>query len=192
MVGKISSGTPSKVARQRYYERWTYDARIFAAALAVASPAICLLGLVLYWRDLSSGPLWALIAVAALATLWLATRLRNEVIYPLYTLSNLLEALREGDYSLRGSRSRRGDPIGEVIWEVNTLSQTLRDQRHRVEETSALLGKVIGATDIAIFTFDSAQRLRLVNPAAERLLSRPAAELLGRSADELGIADCLT
>jgi two-component system, NtrC family, nitrogen regulation sensor histidine kinase NtrY len=192
MVGKISSGTPSKVARQRYYERWTYDARIFAAALAVASPAICLLGLVLYWRDLSSGLLWALIAVAALATLWLATRLRNEVIYPLYTLSNLLEALREGDYSLRGSRSRRGDPIGEVVWEVNTLSQTLRDQRHRVEETSALLGKVIGATDIAIFTFDSAQRLRLVNPAGERLLSRPAAQLLGRSADELGIADCLT
>jgi nitrogen fixation/metabolism regulation signal transduction histidine kinase len=118
-------------------------------------------------------------------------RLRNRVIYPLYTLSNLLEALREGDFSLRGSRARRDDPIGEVIWEINTLSQTLRDQRHKVEETSALLTKVIGATDIAIFTFDSVRRLRLVNPAGERLLARPAGNLLGRTAEELGIADCL-
>src|SRR3569832_367243 len=127
----------------------------------------------------------ALATVGALLTLWLAVRLRNRVIYPLYTLSNLLEALREGDFSLRGSRARRDDPIGEVIWEINTLSQTLRDQRHRVEETSALLSKVIGATDIAIFTFDSERRLRLINPAGERLLARQAENLLGRTAARL-------
>jgi two-component system nitrogen regulation sensor histidine kinase NtrY len=183
-----ATSTPS---RQRYFERWTYDARIFAAAFAVATPAAALLAVVLIWGPLSAGLLTTLLCAAALLTLWLAVRLRNRVIYPLYTLSNLLEALREGDFSLRGSRARRDDPIGEVIWEINTLSQTLRDQRHKVEETSALLTKVIGATDIAIFTFDSGRRLRLVNPAGERLLARPAENLLGRTADELGIADCL-
>ena len=177
--------------RQRYFESWTYDARILAAAFAVAAPAVVLLCVVLVWRDLPPGVLVTFAIIGALLTLWLAVRLRNRVIYPLYTLSNLLEALREGDFSLRGSRARRGDPIGEVIWEINTLSQTLRDQRHRVEETGALLTKVIGATDIAIFTFDSGRRLRLVNPAGERLLARPAENLLGRSAEELGIADCL-
>ena len=176
---------------QRYFESWTYDARILAAALLVAAPACALLVLLAAWRDVPDGLLFALAGLAALLTLGFAVRLRNRVIYPLYTLSNLLEALREGDFSLRGSRARRGDPIGEVVWEINTLSQTLRDQRHRVEEASALLSKVIGATDIAIFTFDQAQRLRLVNPAGERLLARPAAELMGRSAEELGIADCL-
>jgi nitrogen fixation/metabolism regulation signal transduction histidine kinase len=180
--------TPS---RQRYFERWTYDARILAAAFAVAAPAAALLVVVLIWGPLLPGLLTTLLCVAALLTLWFAVRLRNRVIYPLYTLSNLLEALREGDFSLRGARARRDDPIGEVIWEINTLSQTLRDQRHKVEETSALLTKVIGATDIAIFTFDSGRRLRLVNPAGERLLARPAENLLGRTADELGIADCL-
>jgi nitrogen fixation/metabolism regulation signal transduction histidine kinase len=180
--------TPS---RQRYFERWTYDARILAAAFAVAAPATALLVVVLIWGPLLPGLLTTLLCVAALLTFWFAVRLRNRVIYPLYTLSNLLEALREGDFSLRGARARRDDPIGEVIWEINTLSQTLRDQRHKVEETSALLTKVIGATDIAIFTFDSGRRLRLVNPAGERLLARPAENLLGRTADELGIADCL-
>src|SRR5512146_2872843 len=177
--------------RQRYFESWTYDARILVAALAVAAPACALLAVVLVWREIPSGLLLGLIGLAAVLTLWFAVRLRNRVIYPLYTLSNLLEALREGDFSLRGSRARRGDPIGEVVWEINTLSQTLRDQRHRVEETSALLAKVIGATDIAIFTFDSERRLRLTNPAGERLLARPAANLLGRTAADLGIADCL-
>ena len=183
--------TRAGVAQPRYFERWTYDARIFAAALIVALPTALLLAAVLIWRDLPSGAIGTLGAFAALSTLGLALRLRNRVIYPLYTLSNLLEALREGDFSLRGSRARRGDPIGEVVWEINTLSQRLRDQRHKVEETSALLTKVIGATDIAIFTFDDARRLRLVNSAGERLLARPAADLMGRSAQELGIADFL-
>jgi two-component system, NtrC family, nitrogen regulation sensor histidine kinase NtrY len=185
---QLTTSTPS---RQRYFESWTYDARILAAALLMALPASSLLTVVLLWRDVPGGLLYALIVVAALLTFGFAVALRNRVIYPLYTLSNLLEALREGDYSLRGSRSRRGDPIGEVVWEINTLSQTLRDQRHQVEEASALLSKVIGATDIAIFTFDGEQRLRLVNPAGERLLARPSTQLLGRSAEELGIADCL-
>jgi two-component system nitrogen regulation sensor histidine kinase NtrY len=181
----------TRPVQPRYFERWTYDARIFAAALTVALPGAVLLIIVLVWRDLAPGALAALLAFAALFTLGFAQRLRNRVIYPLYTLSNLLEALREGDFSLRGSRSRRGDPIGEVVWEINTLSQTLRDQRHQVEETSALLTKVIGATDIAIFTFDDARRLRLVNPAGERLLAMPATALMGRSAQELGLADIL-
>ena len=155
----MAATAPRRATAPRYYERWTYDARIFAAALIVAAPALALLVVAMAWRDIPTAPLVALGVVAVLLTLWAAVRLRNRVIYPLYTLSNLLEALREGDFSLRGSRARRGDPIGEVVWEINALSQTLRDQRHRVEETNALLGKVIGAIDIAIFTFDAERRL---------------------------------
>lgn len=171
--------------------RWNYETRLLAGALVTASPALLALAIALWfatgdvWRAL-----WIWVAIA-LVTLALIFEARRRAVYPLNTLSNLLEALREGDYSLRGSRAHRGDAIGEVVIEINTLSQTLRDQRHRVEETSALLTKVIGATDIAIFTFDSGRRLRLVNPAGERLLARRAENLLGRTADELGIADCL-
>ena len=142
------------------------------------------------WRDgwtLGEG---LLVGAVALVSLIAAARLRWRVIFPLYTLSNLLEALREGDYSLRGSRARRGDPIGDVVWEVNALSQTLREQRLQVEETNALLSKVIAAIDIAIFSFDGERRLRLLNPAGERLLGRRAREALGRDAAELGLADC--
>ena len=146
----------------------------------------------LAWRaaPLSTGE-WLLLALAALFSMGLASRLRRRVVFPLYTLSNLLEAVREGDYSLRGSRARHDDAIGEVVREVNALAQTLRERRLGEEEASALLAKIIEAIDIAIFSFDDRHRLRLINPAGERLLRRRAGEALGTAADELGLDDCL-
>jgi two-component system, NtrC family, nitrogen regulation sensor histidine kinase NtrY len=164
---------------------------VYLGALMVAVPSLLAAAALLWRRGMLDSTFWTVVVVVVVATLMLAYRLRNRVVFPLYTLSNLLEALREGDYSLRGSRARRRDAIGEVVWEINALSQTLREQRVKVEETSALLGKVIAAGDIAIFTFDDEQRLRLVNPAGERLLASRAKELLGRSAAELGLLDCL-
>jgi two-component system, NtrC family, nitrogen regulation sensor histidine kinase NtrY len=169
----------------------SYEARVFIGALMVALPGLLAVALLLWRRGALDSVVVAVAGMVLLATLMLAWRLRNRVVFPLYTLSNLLEALREGDYSLRGSRARRRDAIGEVVWEINTLSQTLREQRVKVEETSALLGKVISASDIAIFTFDDQHHLRLVNPAGERLLALRAEHLLGHSAADLGLLDCL-
>src|SRR5208337_2153014 len=43
----------------------------------------------------------------------------------------------------------------------------------------------------AVFTFDSEQCLRLMNRAGERLLGQPSERILGRTAAELGLGDCL-
>jgi len=45
--------------------------------------------------------------------------------------------------------------------------------------------------DVAVFTFDDARTLRLVNRAGDRLLGQPADQLLGRTAEEMGLRDCL-
>jgi nitrogen fixation/metabolism regulation signal transduction histidine kinase len=171
--------------------RLNFEARVLLMALLVATPALVALVVVL-WANGAGRGVWltVLLPIAAL-TLGLAAWLRRRVVFPLYTLSNLLEALREGDFSLRGTRARRGDAIGEVVWEVNALSETLRQQRLRVEETLALLTKVMAAVDIAIVAFDADQRLRLINPAGERLLLKTSAQAQGLSAGELGLADCL-
>jgi signal transduction histidine kinase len=74
---------------------------------------------------------------------------------------------------------------------MNALSATLREQRLGALEATALLRKVMAEIDVAIFAFDQAQKLRLVNRAGERLLAQPAERLLGASAGELGLAECL-
>ncbi len=169
----------------------SFERRLLLDAGLLLLPLLLLSSLLLWLSWPPSGGVWLALAAALLFTLALTLRLRQRVIYPLYTLSNLLEALREGDYSLRGSRARRGDAIGDVVWEINALSRTLREQRLKVEETSALFGKVIAAIDIALFSFDGARRLRLLNPAAERLLGRRAAEALGMEAATLGLEEAL-
>jgi two-component system nitrogen regulation sensor histidine kinase NtrY len=116
---------------------------------------------------------------------------RRHVVRPLQTLANMLEALREGDYSMRGRNVDPEDAFGEVMVEVNTLSRTLYDQRLEALEAGALLQKIIADVDIAVFAFDAALRLRIVNKAGEILLGGTSEALQGRSAADLGLAGML-
>ncbi|HET6546634.1 MAG TPA: ATP-binding protein [Rhodanobacteraceae bacterium] len=170
---------------------WSYEQRVLFGSLLVALPALIATGILLLTGAIAHGHAAAIWIAVAIVTLGLAFDLRRRLLFPLYTLSNLLEALREGDYSMRGSRALRGDAIGEVVSEINALSQTLREQRIAVEEKSALLAKVIAVLDIAVIAFDDEHFLKLANPAAERLLGSTFDGLDGRSAHALGLDDWL-
>jgi PAS domain-containing protein len=124
---------------------------------------------------------WTVDLLLIVAWLGVAFNLKQRVIRPLQTLSNILGALREGDYSIRGRRAISGDALGEVMLEVNELGQTLREQRLGALEATALLRTVMSEIDLAVFAFDADERLRLINRAGVRLLAQPAARLLGRT-----------
>jgi nitrogen fixation/metabolism regulation signal transduction histidine kinase len=134
---------------------------------------------------------WTLTVLIVGAWLGFALAVRERVVFPLQTLSNLLGALREGDFSVRGRSPRPDDALGEVMREVNTLGSTLREQRLGAMEATTLLRTVMREIAVAIFAFDENQRLRLVNRAGERLLAAPAERLLGQTAGELQMDVCL-
>ena len=169
----------------------TYERRIQLLALAAGFPG-SLIALILLWTgNFSSGAAWTLTLL--IVSLWLgfAVSLQNRVTFSLQTLSNLLAALREEDFSIRARGASREDAMGEVMLEVNALSQTLREQRLGAMEATNLLRTVIGEIDLAIFAFDTHARLRLVNKAGERLLGSGEEKLLGFTAEEVGLAACL-
>lgn len=120
-----------------------------------------------------------------------AFALNGRVAFSLRTLSNLLEALREKDYSLRLRGARRDDAWGELVLEVNALARTLQDQRFGAAETTALLRKTLAQIDVAMFGFDEASRVCLVNDSGRQMLGKSENDILGRSAADLGLADCL-
>jgi nitrogen fixation/metabolism regulation signal transduction histidine kinase len=109
----------------------------------------------------------------------------------LFLQANLLGALREGDYSIRGAGGKPGSGVGLVMAEINALGDTLQRQRTEAVEATKLLQSVMGAIDVAVFAFDMDEHLVLVNPAGERLLGEPAGRLLGRPSSELRLAKCL-
>jgi len=126
-----------------------------------------------------------------IAWLSFAFTAQSRVVFPLRTLSNLLAALREGDFSIRARGANIDDALGEVFREVNALGETLRTQRLGALEATALLRKVMEEIDVAVFAFDGLGSLRLVNRAGERVLAGSEERLLGRTADDLGLAECL-
>jgi nitrogen fixation/metabolism regulation signal transduction histidine kinase len=172
--------------------RLTHDRRILLMALASALPG-ALISLIFLWSgDYTPKVQWTLTVLIVTVCLGFAFALRERVVLPLQTLSNLLAALGEGDFSIRARGARGGDALGEVMIEVNALVETLRHQRLDALEATTLLRKVMAEIDVAVFTFDEDNELKFVNRAGTRLLNQPAERLLGRDADEIGLADMLT
>jgi nitrogen fixation/metabolism regulation signal transduction histidine kinase len=171
--------------------RLGFEQRITFLALFAGLPAVLLCVLLLFFGGYSARVQWTVDLILVVAWLSVAFNLKQRVIRPLQTLSNILAALHEGDYSIRARRAGTGDALSEVLLEANELGQTLRTQRLGALEATALLRTVMSEIEVAVFAFDVEQRLRLVNRAGEKLLAQPAARLLGRKGEELGLAACL-
>jgi two-component system, NtrC family, nitrogen regulation sensor histidine kinase NtrY len=168
------------------------ERRLVVAALAGGAPALAL-ALVLLVRadDGAVGPRAVAGAVVVAAWLLGAAMVRHRVAFWLRTVTNLLAAVREGDFSFRVRGGRRDDAFGELVIELNQLAQGLRERRLGDVEASALLRKVMAEIDVAVFAFDEGRRLRLINRAGEQLLAGARRPLEGAMADTLGLAECL-
>ncbi|MBA3444272.1 MAG: PAS domain S-box protein [Gemmatimonadales bacterium] len=168
-----------------------HESRVFYGVLGSGLPAVAL-GCWLLWT--TEHPLRVKVTgtmVVAIAWIGGAALLRDKVARPLQTISNLLAALREGDYSIRARGATPDHALGLALLEVNALRETLRSQRLRALEATALLRRVMEEIDVAVFAFDGQHRLRLVNRGGERLLGQPSERLLGRTATELELGECL-
>ncbi|MFY9532029.1 MAG: ATP-binding protein [Candidatus Acidiferrales bacterium] len=168
-----------------------YERRILFRALAAGLGATVVALALLWFGNYSSKLQWTLTVIVVTTWLAFAFSAQQRVVFPLRTLSNLLAALREGDFSIRARGAKFDDAMGEVLREVNALGETLRQQRLGALEATALLRKVMEEIDVAVFAFDGTGCLRLVNRAGERVLNQPAEWLLGRTAAELGLSECL-
>ncbi|HMF60739.1 MAG TPA: HAMP domain-containing protein, partial [Vicinamibacterales bacterium] len=171
--------------------RLSHDRRILLMAFASALPGAAISMIFLWTGDYTSKVQWTLTVLITTFCLGFSFALRERVILPLQTLSNLLAALGEGDFSIRARGARGTDPLGQVMVEVNALVETLRHQRLDALEATTLLRKVMAEIDVAVFTFDEEHELKFINRAGARLLTQPSERLLGRRAEELDLADCL-
>lgn len=168
-----------------------HEAQVFWLALAGGLPAVALAIGLLWFGGFAPRTQWTLGTLAVIVWLACAWQLRERVIRPLQTVSNVLAALRERDYTLRARGSNPEDALGLLLLELNSLGDDLRAQRLGALEATALLQRVMEEIDVAIFAFDGAHTLRLVNRSGAALLGRPAEQLLGREAGSLGLGACL-
>ncbi len=172
-------------------KKLSHDRTVFVYALAAGAPAVILAFTLLWQSETSTLNKGILSAGVLLCWLGGAAAARMRVVRPLQVLANLLWALREGDFSLRAREGKRNDPWSDVATEINSLGATLHDQRLEVLETSALLSKIMEEIEVAIFAFDQDDHVLLANRAAQDLVDLPNLRLLGQSAEQIGLSECL-
>jgi two-component system, NtrC family, nitrogen regulation sensor histidine kinase NtrY len=176
-------------------KRWlpviTHEHKVWLLALAAGAPAVAALSIILWTEDYSAKVQWTLGVLVVGVWLGCAAAVRERVASPLRTLANLLEAMREGDYSIRARGARGEDALGEVMQQVNAMGATLRAQRLGALEATTLLRKVIEEIDVAIFAFSADGALKLVNPAGERLVGQPAERIVNLPASALELDEFL-
>jgi two-component system nitrogen regulation sensor histidine kinase NtrY len=179
------------VTRKR---RLAHDQHVFLLSLAAGAPGVLasLVLLSLYVEDPKLR--WTVGAVVVLVWLFTSLALRERVLRPLQTSANLLAALREEDFSVRGRGARSGDPLGELLLEINQLADTLHAQRVGSLEAGALLRRVMDEIEVSVLAFDGSGRAVLANRAAEKLLGVPLSRLLesgGLDAQRLRLTEAL-
>jgi two-component system, NtrC family, nitrogen regulation sensor histidine kinase NtrY len=171
--------------------RLNFERRILVRAILLWLPTFAVMILLLWSNDYSGQTRWTAVLLLGVFALGMAFSLREFVLRPLQTVSNMLSAIREEDFSFRARGGTHEDALGELVLEVNALSEMMRQRRLGAMEAIALMKQVMMEIDVAVFTFDAKQCLKMINPAGEQLIAVPMERALNRTAKELGLADHL-
>jgi nitrogen fixation/metabolism regulation signal transduction histidine kinase len=164
--------------------RARHEDAMLALALAAAGIPACVALPLLWLGDFELKTQVTLTLAIVLGGGGLALAARARVQRPLQTLANLIAALRERDYSVRGRHPRRDDALGLAMFELGELAEQLRAERWLDEEVAAGLARVVEGLDAAVLAVDGGGVVRLANRTAERLAGQP---LEGRDIAALGL-----
>jgi two-component system, NtrC family, nitrogen regulation sensor histidine kinase NtrY len=168
------------------------EGAVLGLAVLAGLPSSVILTYLMFAQPFTFEVRWTILSVAVVTWVACASGARQLVARTFLLAANLLGALREGDYSIRGVARTPASAFDLVMTEINALGDTLQRQRAEAVESTALLQSVMATIDVAVFAFDMRDRLVLVNAAGERLVGHDAGDLIGRGAAELRLAPYLT
>src|ERR1051326_9232606 len=96
---------------RRDRRRLSYENRLTWLALAAAAAAVIITVILLWSGDFSSKVQWTLSIIIVGCFAGFIGNAREHLIRPLQTMTNLLAAFREGDYSIRARGAREDDAL---------------------------------------------------------------------------------
>lgn len=139
------------------------------------------------WMITTESRSWAVLGLGLIGSLLVAWSHAARMRKRLFTISSVLAAYRDGDFSIR---ARSGGPVQlrDVLVELNGLGDVLRSHRLGELEAWTLLRKVMAEVDVVVLAVDDAGVVRLANDAASRLLGAA----VGGTIAELGLAELVT
>ncbi|WP_448550196.1 sensor histidine kinase [Thalassotalea fusca] len=172
--------------------RVTFEDRLVQIALLIGTIPFIIMCFLLAYSSVSVHATIVIVMVALITILYGAFLIRHKVVSQLRTSTNLMEAMANGDYSMRANSQVLNGALGEFNGLLNSLSETLNQQRLISKEKQILLHKVIAQIDVAILAVDKHHHLTLMNPAAEQLFNKRFSLIEGMPINQLGLQEVVT
>ncbi|NDV61981.1 GHKL domain-containing protein [Puniceicoccales bacterium CK1056] len=171
--------------------RLSHQHRIQLLAFLCGAPGLLAALILLIVGDYGLKVYLTVFILVGSAWFYFSIRIQSNIILPLQTASNMLSALREGDFSLKANYLNDEDALGQLMMEINMLTDVLSEHRMDAMEAHALMDKVIQEIDAAVITFDPECCVKLANEAARRLLGIGKEQITHRYAAELNLDKAL-
>jgi two-component system nitrogen regulation sensor histidine kinase NtrY len=167
------------------------DSWLLVSGLLVCLP-ISILSLVLIWtHSMTFEWQWTLTTVVLVMLIWLPWYLHIRLIEPLRSISNAVLSLKDGDFSINLDQNQHQGILQQTAVGLNQLTEQLYNTRTDAAETHELLKKVLRQIDVAVLTFNSEFLLMGINDRGLQLLRQSRTQVIGQSAEALGLAHCL-
>ena len=168
-------------------KKLAFETRLLLTTIGAGLPAVTAFAWLLWLQDYSVHLKFLATFFMTVAFLYVVFYSRDLVVNHLKSLGNVAEAIKIGDYSLRGRQSGRGDELDEVYFQLNSLSEDLQKRRYAFHEAEALLGKIVDEIEVAIFVIDQSGHVSITNRAAGSMLNLSKDEIIGCTTAELGL-----
>ena len=183
----LAASRVRNVALGRGGGRVSYERRVRLWIAALTLPSVLSIGILVAAH--SGSPILAVTYAVGLGIVLAVTAAYffEELVRPLQTLANVVAALREDDFSFRARGAQRGDSLGDLALEINSLASLLQNQRSAARDALTLVERVMTSMQSPVLAFDNQGHLRLLNPAAESALRLERKTALGQSADALSL-----
>jgi two-component system nitrogen regulation sensor histidine kinase NtrY len=172
--------------------RLGFERRLRFFLYLLGLPALALCWVLLWQHSIEISTQCLLLLVFAGFWGFAVSLLTEQITRPMQTLSNVVAALREDDYSFRARGGRRNDALGDLALEINALAAMLQSQRAGSLEAMALVEQVMGSMQSPVLAFDPDGRLKLLNTAGANAFGLHSRTALGLTAEKLKLMHLLS
>lgn len=137
--------------------------------LLVCIPSIVITSWSLILAGLSGYLIAFLCLVLALLSVYAVVASRQQSDYQIRTLSNLIESMIDGDYSLRG-RLKTNQAFQELLNLINNLATTLSEHKIEAKESRLLLERIMEQMDAMVLATNDKGVVVMANASARQLI----------------------
>jgi two-component system, NtrC family, nitrogen regulation sensor histidine kinase NtrY len=155
-------------------------------SITLSAIMLFLLAAVMIYAKISVWLILLTIFLGLILILFINYRINQSLLYQYGNLNNLLNALVQGDYSLRGRFSHGDLVFNDLIGLINDLAQRLNTQRIESVESQFLVNIVLEHIDTAILAIDGTNKINFFNSSAKRLLELNEHDQIDELLEQLG------